>query len=51
MNGNALAVLREELKDVREECNQYSDQNNKLEFENYTLKNTIEARDEQIEEL
>lgn len=36
---------------MREECNQYSEDNNKLEYEKYTLKNTLNSRDEQIEEL
>ena len=36
---------------MREECNSYSEENNKLQYDNYQLKNTLAARDEQVEEL
>lgn len=36
---------------MREECNQYSEENIKLQYDNYTFKNTLKAREEYIEEL
>jgi len=51
INGDALSVLRDELKAVREENNEYSNQNNKLEFDNYTLKTSLMEKEDRIEQL
>lgn len=50
VNGGTLSVLRDELKEVREENNVFNEENNKLVFENFTLKNSIASKDEQLQE-
>ena len=49
LNATCKTQLEIEQKYVTHQA--LAGENNKLEFDNYTLKNTVMARDEQMEEL
>ena len=34
-NGDAISIMREEVKQIREDCNHFSERNNTLEYEIY----------------